>query len=227
MQIKHFVIIIFLLFSCTKRDYDHNEFENINVSDEEQVNNFIQFFIENLDDKNDILSLMKNIKYYGSKLEKDSILLKPERWLITKTQRDSLFTDEDLVFVRQQIIDEKDYSFQRKNFRQKIVNSDSLKNENIKFSNWQSEKTDSLRKISISKAKEYIADGAFREYHSYIKKNTPILYINKPIFLKDKNKVIFSYYTYSGYLNARSETAIFEFKNGKWYKLKIIYARIS
>ncbi|HEX7870755.1 MAG TPA: hypothetical protein VF455_11650 [Chryseobacterium sp.] len=227
MQVKHFIIIVLLLFSCNKRGNHHNEFENIDVFNEEQINNFIQFFIENLDHKNDLPSFVKNTKFYGNKLEKNSILLKPESWIITKALQDSLFTNEDLIFVKKQITDKKEYSLNRKNFTQKIINSDSLRKENNKFSDWQDKKIDSLRKISVSKAKEYISHEAFSEHQNYIKKFTPILHINKPIFLKDKNRVIFSYYTYSGYLNAYSETAIFEFKNGKWHKLKIIYSTIS
>ncbi|MCX8532139.1 hypothetical protein [Chryseobacterium luquanense] len=227
MRIKHFVIITLLLFSCNKRGHHDNKFENIDVFSEEQINNFTQFFIENLDNKNDLFSFVKNTKFYGNKLEKNAILLKPERWIITKAQQDSIFSSEDLIFVKKQTTDKKEYSLNRKNFKKKIINSDSLRNENKKFSDWQDKKIDSLRKISVSKAKEYISHEASSEYQNYIKKYTPILYINKPIFLKDKNRVIFSYHIYSGYLSAYSETAIFEFKNGKWHKLKIIYSTIS
>lgn len=227
LKAKHFFIIILLLFSCNKIDYKHNEFTDINVYNEDQIDNFIQFFIKNLNDKNDFSSTVMNVKFYGNKLKKETILLKPEKWIITKAQHNSLFTDDDWIFIKQQIDDKKEYSLHQKISDKKILNSDSLKKENLKFIDWQNKKADSLRLKNIEKFKEYISKEMYTEYGSYIKKSTPILYINKPIFLKNRNRVIFSYYTYTSPLSAYSETAIYEFKNGKWFKIKIIHSSIS
>jgi len=132
-----------------------------------------------------------------------------------------------MVSIKQQLNDKRNYIILKENVEQKILNSDSLKAENIKFGNWQNKKVDSLRKINISKAMEYIRREKPVEFYNYKKKSTPIIYFHKPIFLKDKNKIIFSYYFYSGEMNALKETALYEFRNGKWFKLKIIYLTVS
>lgn len=227
MKAKHLIVILMLFLSCNKSDYRVNKFADIDVYNEEEINNFIQFFIKNLNDKNDFLSTAVNMKFYGSKLEKAPLILHPERWMTTKAQRDSLINNDDRIFIQQQVNDTREYSIHQKNFKQKILNSDSLKKENLKFNHWQNKKADSLKLRNIQKLKRYISQEMPTEYYNYIKKSTPILHIDKPIFLKNKNRVIFSYYSYTGPLSTYSEIAVYEFKNGKWFKIKTISTSIS
>lgn len=215
-------LLVIILISCNKP----NDFENIDVYNERQINNFVKSLINNLSENNEVI-LEQQPKFCGNKLEKSRILLFPEKWIISKNQRDSLFTKEDLSFINQQINDEKQYFVYKETVSQKILNSDSLKTENLKFSNWQNKKADSLRLKNIEKLKKYLSDEAHLEYNNYCKKNAPIIYFDKPIFLKDKNKAIFSFYFYAGFVNARQETALYEYKKGKWQKIVILNASIS
>ncbi|KQT15461.1 hypothetical protein ASG31_14430 [Chryseobacterium sp. Leaf404] len=196
MKVKNVILILLILISCNEKNYGNNHFEDLDIYNEKQINNFLQFFLKNLDDKDDFSLMLSNTKFCGNRLDKDSVLHQPEKWLVTKSQSDSLFTGEDMVSIKEQLNDKRNYVILKENVEQKILNSDSLRAENIKFGNWQSTKIDSLRKISTSKALEYIRRERPVEYYNYKKKFTPIIYFDKPIFLKDKNKVIFSYYYY-------------------------------
>lgn len=227
MKAALFTILLLLFFSCNKKTSAENNFENIDVYNEQQINYFLQSFFNNLNAKEDILSEINRAQFCGNILSKSSELSSSEKWLISKKQVDSLFTKEDLAFIREQVSDKKKYVIYQKNLKQKILNSDSLREENLRFNDWQNKKSDSLKLKDMQKFKEYISHEMFTENHINSKTYTPIIYFNKPVFLKNKNKVIFSHYLYSGFLSARQETALYEFKNGKWHKISILTTSIS
>lgn len=64
MQFKLYIIVALLLLSCNKNGNHHNKFENIDVYNEMQINNFIQFFFKNKNDKNHFSIML--FSWYGS-----------------------------------------------------------------------------------------------------------------------------------------------------------------
>lgn len=219
-------MLLFLFFSCKD---EKGKLIKTDIFNENEVNNFIHAFLENQNqqDKENVFFATERTKFLGNKLSKSTILLDRKNWHITKKEFDSLISKEDWDYINLQIQDKKDYFLQQKDFKQKLINSDSLKKENIKFSDNQGRIIDSLRKSNLEKAKTYISKTSFKEHHDFIKKCTPLLHFDKPIFFKDSRRVIFTHHTYSGMLSAYSETAIYEFKDNKWYKVKILTSHIS
>lgn len=226
MKIHHIFTLLFLLFSCKN---DEGKLMKIDIFNENDLNNFIHVFLENQNqkDKKNAFFATERTQFLGNKLSINLILSDRKNWHITKKEFDSLVSEEDWNYIKLQIEDKKDYFLKQKNFKQKLINSDSLRNENIKFSDNQGRIIDSLRKSNLEKAKTYLSKTSFKDHQDFIKKYTPLLHFDKPIFFKDNKKVIFTYHTYSGLLNAYSETALYEFKDNKWNKVKILTSRIS
>lgn len=230
---KYFVIILFILISCgkntEKQTLENFDLEKLDVFNNEEINIFIQSFLLNQEpnQKEHLPSDINFTKYIGNNFTKDSLILNEKNLrMVSQKELDSLISKEDWKFIRQQINDKKDYFVDEKYFKQKVLDTDSLKIENEKFTNNAVEITDSLKKINMDAAKEYIKQSDL-EYNKFVRKYTPILHVDKPLFIKNKKRVIFSYSTYSGPLSAFSETAIYEFKNKKWRKIKSIRMMIS
>ena len=213
------LISIFSLFSCQKR-------KEIDVFNNDEINNVISELLQNTDSESSLI-FIKNTKYIGNELSKDSLILKNKNFMISKVKLDSLISPEDWKFIKDQIEDKRKYFINESNFSQKVLNSDSLKNENLKFSKQQMDKIDSLREIDLEKARIYISQTSQSEYYKYLENSTPISYIDKPLFTKNKKRMIFSFYTYSGPLSALSEIAIYELRNNKWIKIETLYITIS
>ncbi len=220
MSMKYLVFVLFILISCNKnvekQTVEDFDLERLDVFNNEDINIFIQSFLSNQEanQENDISEIIKFHKFIGNKLRKDSLTL-------NRAKSDSLISEEDLKFITKQINDKKEYYVDGKYFKQKIFSSDSLKNENLKFYERESKVLDSLLKISTDLARQYDAKSSL-EHSKQIRKLSPYIYIEKPLFSKDKKRVIFSYtLSYAG------ETAIYEYINKKWRKIKVLSMYIT
>lgn len=230
---KYFAIILFILISCgkstEKQTLENFDLEKLDVFNNEDINIFIQSFLLNQEpnQREQLPSDINLTKYIGNNLTKDSFILNGKNLrMVSQKELDSLISKEDWKFIRKQINDNRDYLIDKKFFKQKVLDSDSLKIENEKYTKNTVKITDSLKKINMAAAKEYVKQSDL-EYLKFTKKFTPILHIDKPLFTKDKKLVIFSYSTYSGPLSAFSETAIYEFRDKKWRKIKSVRMMIS
>ena len=220
MSMKYLVFVLFILISCNKnikkQTVENFDLERLDVFNNEDINVFIQSFLSNQEanQENDISEIIKFHKFIGNKLRKDSLTL-------NRAKSDSLISEEDLKFITSQINDKKEYYVDGKYFKQKVFNSDSLKNENLKFYESESKVLDSLLKISTDLARQYDAKSSL-EHSRQIRKLSPYIYIEKPLFSTDKKRVIFSYtLSYAG------ETAIYGYINKKWRKIKVLSMYIT
>ncbi|WP_374444171.1 hypothetical protein [Epilithonimonas sp.] len=217
---KYLVIILVFLISCGKKaekqTLENFDLEKLDVYNNDQINTFINSFLSNYqpDKEGNLSDVLVRSKFIGNKLRKDSLTL-------NRIKSDSLISEEDLKFIAKQINDKKEYYVDGKYFKQKIFSSDSLKNENLKFYERESKIIDSLFKINADLAREYDTKSRF-EYSKKMRKISPYFYIDKPIFFKDKKRVIFSYSN-----ECCSETSLYEFKNKKWRRKTVLSSYIT
>ena len=228
MSMKYLVFVLFILISCNKnvekQKVENFDLEKLDVFNNEDINIFIQSFLLNQEpnQKDELKDLIGFTKFIGNELEKDSLILDGNNLrMVSQKELDSLISKEDWKFIVEQIKDKKDYYVDGKYFNQKIFNSDSLRKENLKFYERESKVMDSLVKISTDLARQYDAKSSL-EHSRQIRKLSPYVYIEKPLFTKDKKRVIFSY-TLS-YLDV---VAIYEYKNKKWRRIKSVREIIS
>jgi len=228
---RFFILFLIITISCKKEQnqiFEKNIIPSeLNVFNNRDINDVIRNILEQNNDIENPISSINNAKFMGNELRKDSLILKKEYLIIKKEELDSLITNEDWKFIEKQLLDKRKYVINEKYYKQKILDSDSLKSENRKFLNKQNSIIDSLKKVDFENAKKYMAEKSQSEYYEYIKKSTPIVYIDKPLFTKNKKRVIFSFSTYSGPLSAYSEISIYEYQKNKWVKIKTLRELIS
>lgn len=216
---KYFAIILFFLISCgkstEKQTVENFDLEKLDVFNNEDINIFIQSFLSNQEagPEENLSKLLIRYKSIGNKLRKDSLIL-------NKVKSNSSISKEDFNFIAKQINNRKDYFVDKKYFKQNIFNSDSLKKENLKFYGEESEIIDSLLKINPNLAREHISLSKLERFKQ-MRTLSPYFYIDKPLFTMDRKRVIFSYIT-----ECCEETAIYEYKNKKWRKIKMLYMSI-
>lgn len=217
---KYFAIVLFILISCgkntEKQKLENFDLEKLDVFNNEEINIFIQSFLSNQEvcQEENLSKLLIRYKSIGNKLRKDSLIL-------NKVKSNSLISKEDFNFIAKQINDKKDYLLEKKYFKQKIFNSDSLKKENLKFYEGQSEVINSLLKINPELARQHSSRSNL-ERSKQMRNFSPYAYIEKPLFTIDKKRVIFSYTNM-----CCNETAIYEYKNKKWRKIKMISSYVT
>ncbi|KFC24129.1 hypothetical protein [Chryseobacterium sp. FH1] len=217
---KYLAIILLIFISCgkstKKQTVENLNLDKLDIFINEDINIFIQSFLSNqeVSQEENLSKLLIRYKCIGNKLRKDSLIL-------NKIISDSLISKEDLKFIAKQINDKKNYFLEKKYFKQKIFNSDSLKKENLKFYEGQSEVIDSLLKINPELARQHSSRSNL-ERSKQMKNFSPYAYIEKPLFTIDKKRVIFSYTNM-----CCNETAIYEYKNKKWRKIKMISSYVT
>jgi len=217
---KYLIFVLFILISCNKnvekQTVENFDLEKLDVFNNEDINIFIQSFLSNQEvgQEENISKLLFRYKSIGNKLRKDSLIL-------NNIQSDSLISKEDFNFITKQINDKKEYYVNEKYFKQKIFNSDSFKNENLKFYEKKSKVIDSLLKINTDLARQYDAKSNL-ERSKQLGMMSPYIYIEKPLFTKDKKRVIFSYTN-----RCCNETSLYEYKDKKWRRIKILSSYIT
>lgn len=126
-----FTIIVSLL-SCTSKE---EELKKIDVFNEVEINNFMKSFLENnkVEENQSSINLKSTPKFIGNRLDIDPNVLKYNGYIISRKEFDALFSEGDRHFIQKQADDRKNYVAIQKYFDQKILNADSLKDENLSF----------------------------------------------------------------------------------------------
>lgn len=223
-RLSLFFLLCISIISCTKENLVVKKPESINIFDEKDINEIVFSILNNEKSfGSDNFKHIEATKYISKNFVINSLILYTKTLGASFNELNSYLKADDWTFIAEQLNDKKQYLISSQYFRQKPLDLDSLKTENIRFSVQMHKENDSLRKIiaeneNVLRKKKDVKLKAYER----LKTSNPILIIDKPIFSKSKKLLIFSFSTSVGLMGTYKEKSIFEYKNGHWEKIKIL-----